>query len=454
VPICYCLISQPSAGRVLLLRTAEGWTLPAVEHGDDWFAHEACTVARDLGQRLGTHLTALREIQEAGLRLCELESHGEPGRLPPGARWVKEGQARSLLLAPPGQRALLQSWFRQKARRRPPLTRAPWERRGWYAEACAWIGEQLARLGLMPRAPVEQFKTAWACSCILRVPTTTGDLYFKAVYARPPREAAIIGELARRWPRHVPHLRAVDHARGWMLADVFGSRCLGGLSLRRWGNAIRLFGRLQSACSEDLQVWSDMGCPDRRPEILVGSLEEILEDPILEQSDPQDRLTTRERKQLVARRACLRRECRDLADSGVPVSLVQQDFRDGNIAICDRTYLFYDWSDTVLSHPFFSACRFLEFVPTTRDRPHPGRRLPTTIRHGGLRDAYLDSWTAYGSPDRLREVFQAAQRLNPLYQAVRWHQELPWCEPGSPWWRDMISSVSCELKRLLAQGDP
>jgi hypothetical protein len=436
-----------------LTRTAEGWTLPVVEHRDDWFAHEACAVARDLGTRLGTRLTALREIQKAGLRLCELENHSAHWRLPPAARWVNEGQSRDLVLEPPGQRNLLQTWFRQEARRGPPVARAPWERRGWYAEALAWIRKQLARLRLTPGSPVEQFKTAWACSCILRVPTTTGDLYFKAVYARPPKEAAVVAELARRWPRHVPRLRAVDHERGWMIADDFGPRCLGELPVPRWENAIRLFGRLQCACSEDLQVWSDMGCPDRRPEILVRSLGAILEDPVLEQADPQDRLSMRERKQLFARRASLRCECLELADSGVPVSIMQQDFRDGNIAVHDRTYLFYDWSDTVLSHPFFSACRFLEYVPTTRDRPNHRARLPTTVRHGRLRDAYLDAWTSYGSHDRLQKVFQAAQRLNPLYQAVRWHQELPWCEPGSPWWRDMISSVTCELKRLVAQCD-
>jgi hypothetical protein len=436
-----------------VLRTAEGWTLPVVEHRDDWFAHEACAVARDLGRRLGTPLTALREIQRAGLRLCELESHGARWRPPPAARWLTEGQARGLPLTPPGQRALLQTWFRQEARRRAPVARAPWERHGWFAEALAWIRKQLDRLGLAPGGPVEQFKTAWACSCILRVPTTAGDLYFKAVYARPPRESAVVAELARRWPRHVPRLRAVDHERGWMIADDFGPRHLGALPLQRWENAIRLFGRLQRACSDDLQVWADMGCPDRRPETLVRSLEAILEDPLLERANPEDRLSPRERKQLLARRAPLRRQCLELAASGVPVSVVQQDFRHGNIAVHDRTYLFYDWSDTVLSHPFFSACRFLEYVPTTPDRARHAGPPPTSVRHGRLRDAYLASWTAYGSPARLREVFQAAQRLNPLYQAVRWHQELPWCEPGSPWWWDMICSASGELKRLVAQGD-
>jgi hypothetical protein len=408
-------------------------------------------VARDLGRRLGTPLTALRELEAGGLRLCELENHGARWRPPAGARWVDEGQAAALPLDPPGQRAPLRAWFRQAASQRPPATRPPWERRGWYAEALAWVGGQLARLGYAPAGPAEQFKTAWPCSSILRVPTTAGDLYFKAVYARPPAEAAVIAELARRRPHQVPRLRAVDEARRWMLAEDFGPRRLDTLPLGRWENALRLFGRLQRECSADLRPWSDMGCPDRRPETLVGYLDEVFEDPILDKAAPDDRLSAGERKRLLARRARLRHECLELAGSGVPVSVVQQDFRDGNIAVRGRTYLFYDWSDTVLSHPFFSACRFLEYVPNTGGRRAGGRRLPTAARHERLREAYLDAWVAYGPRGRLRAVFRRAQRLNPLYQAVRWHRELPWCEPGSPGWRDLVSSVAASLRQLLAQ---
>jgi hypothetical protein len=73
------------------------------------------------------------------------------------------------------------------------------------------------------------------------------------------------------------------------------------------------------------------------------------------------------------------------------------------------------------------------------------------VRHDRLLDAYLDAWAEYAPRDRLRAVFRRAQRLNPLYQAVRWHLELPYCERGSPWWRIMLSSVTESLQELLKE---
>ena len=76
------------------------------------------------------------------------------------------------------------------------------------------------------------------------------------------------------------------------------------------------------------------------------------------------------------------------------------------------------------------------------------------MRHERLIDAYLDAWAEYAPRDRLRAVFRQVQRLNPLYLAIRWHQELPYCEPGSPWWRMMLSSTTESLQELLeAQAD-
>ncbi len=72
MPISYCLIPDASGTRLLLKSGPEGWTLSAVEHDYGWFAHEAVAVARQLGDRLGIRLVALREVEEAGLHLCEL----------------------------------------------------------------------------------------------------------------------------------------------------------------------------------------------------------------------------------------------------------------------------------------------------------------------------------------------------------------------------------------------
>jgi len=453
MPSCYCLVPEVSGTRILVVSGPEGWTLPTVEHGDDWFAHEAVSVARQLSERLGIRLVALREVEEAGLRLCELENLCPEWSPASGCRWADRAAAEALHLTPPDLRALVLAWFRQSSRRRPPAARPPWEKQGWYGGAVAWIEEQLARLAYTSTGPVEQVKTAWSCSCILRVPTTAGYLYFKATYARPPAEVAVIQELARLWPSHVPTLVAADVSRRWMLMEDFGPRELSRMPFARWPGALRLFGRLQRECSAGVSVWLGIGCPDRRMDNLVRRLEPLLFDSLLAQADPPFRLGEGDLERLRADRERWAQELLELGGSPLPVSIVQQDFRDGNVAVRGRDYLFYDWSDTVVSHPFFSACRFLEYVESGGGSPkrRGGRRLPTAVRHERLIDAYLDSWAEYAPRDRLRAVFRQVQRLNPLYQAIRWHRELPYCEPGSPWWRIMLSSMTESLQELLKE---
>jgi len=448
---CYCLVPDNSAARVLMVSGPEGWTLPTVEHADDWFAHEAVTVARQLSERLGIRLVALREIEEAGVRICELENLSPEWSPARGGMWFDRAAASAIRLTPPGLRSLLRTWFRQSGRRRPPTARAPWEQKGWHERAVGWIGEQLVRLSYTPTGPVEQFKTAWSCSCILRVPTTAGYLFFKATYSRPPAEILVIQELATHWPRHVPTILAADESRRWMLMEDFGSRELTRMPFARWSGALRLFGRLQQECSEGLSPWWEIGCPDRRMDNLIGHMEPLFSDPLLTRADPPFRLCEADLKRLMALRERWAQELLELGASPLPVSIVQQDFRDGNVAVRRTGFLFYDWSDTVLSHPFWSACRFLEYVPTTDQRPRrgAGRTLPTAVRHERLIDAYLEAWVDYAPRDRLRALFRQTQRLNPLYQAIRWYLELPYCEPGSPWWRIMLSSLTESLQELL-----
>jgi hypothetical protein len=423
--------------------------LPTVEHDDGWFAHEAVAVARRLSDRLGIKLVALREVEKAGLRFCELENLS-PGWSPgSGLRWVDRAAAAAAHLKARGLRAPLLAWFRQASRRRLPAARSPWEKKGWYDAAVFWIEEQLARLAYTPTGPVEQVKTAWSCSSILRVPTSSGNLFFKATYARPPAEVAVIQELARRWPSNVPTLVAVDISRRWMLMEDFGPRELSQTPFARWPSALKVFGRLQRACSADLSVWLGIDCPDRRMDNLVRRLEPLLSDPLLAKADPPFRLGDDDLKWLRAGRERWAQELLELGESPIPFSIVQQDFRDGNIAVRGRDYLFYDWSDTVVSHPFFSACRFLEYVESGGSaKRREARRLPIAVRHERLRDAYLDMWAEYATRSRLLGVFRQAQWLNPLYQAIRWHLELPYCEPGSPWWRIMLSCVTESLQEV------
>jgi Ser/Thr protein kinase RdoA (MazF antagonist) len=87
----------------------------------------------------------------------------------------------------------------------------------------------------------------------------------------------------------------------------------------------------------------------------------------------------------------LRRLCHELADRGIPDTLQHDDLHDGNLFVRDGRFVFFDWGDACVTHPFHTL------VVTLRALAHRqglGPGAPELLR---LRDAYLESWTGHAS---------------------------------------------------------
>lgn len=148
-----------------------------------------------------------------------------------------------------------------------------------------------------------------------------------------------------------------------------------------------------------------------------------------------------------------------------------QDFRDGNLAVVADSgaaaaggrgyrFVFYDWGDTVVGHPFFCAIRMQDYLR----RPYPspvrgpsGIDTPVVFSAGAhrryVRDAYLEPWTGFAPAAQLRAAFRLARGLNPLWQTLRWWRELPFYERTSPWAVTAATWAPTDLRRIL-NGDP
>jgi hypothetical protein len=81
----------------------------------------------------------------------------------------------------------------------------------------------------------------------------------------------------------------------------------------------------------------------------------------------------------------------------VPPSVQHDDLHDANVFVADGRHRFFDWGDASVAHPFLSL-----LVPLRVAAQRWGCRTGTAslLR---LRDAYLEPWSAYGSPAELRE---------------------------------------------------
>ncbi len=65
----------------------------------------------------------------------------------------------------------------------------------------------------------------------------------------------------------------------------------------------------------------------------------------------------------------------------------------------------------------------------------------------------MQPWTSILGHADLQRAFELARRLNPIYVAIRWYLDAPYCEPTSSWGRAMREAPARELRHWLARMD-
>ncbi|HEX8034592.1 MAG TPA: hypothetical protein VF510_12130 [Ktedonobacterales bacterium] len=225
----YALVPHHSDPRLLFLRDGPHWALPHWQDTQRHYWQTTLHVNAALRQRFDINAAVLRCLAtdrnpETGriARLYEMETHTVPNALPDAMQW--RGRDALDALACPEQRPLLASWF-DEVEGSMPQQRRPWARRGWVQQPISWIGEQLTHLGMIRSGPVEQLRS-WERSCLLRMPTDAGHVYFKAVPRMFTHETLLTQALAMWYPGTAPHVLALDAARDWLLLADLGGHTL------------------------------------------------------------------------------------------------------------------------------------------------------------------------------------------------------------------------------------
>lgn len=231
-----------------------------------------------------------------------------------------------------------------------------WTDPEWLDHAHSWIGERVRECGRTVVGPIEQLHVrAW--STVLRVPTDGGDVFFKADAPELAYEAPLVSLLAAQRPDCVPPLLAADHDRGWLLMADAGTtlRELVGRErdLTRWLDVLPLYAGLQRDMAPHAGELVSLGVPDLRLATLGSAFERLLETVEL----PED-----ERRRLSASVPRVHELCAELAAYGVPETIQHDDFHDAQVFVRDGRYLFLDWGDACVSHPFFTLSVTLEGV--------------------------------------------------------------------------------------------
>lgn len=444
----YLILPHASSARVLLVPDRNGWTLPhftpavtdfrSVRHINDHVREQYGLEA--VVQRCVAH----RYDPNRGLQysVYALENRSPVLPLPDGGMWVGGDELDRVPLAIPEHREWIRRGLQDIVADTVPELRVPWANVGWFDEALGWVQAQLEQLYIKVLGPRVQ-ERAWALSCIMRIETSMGDVYFKAVPPFMVQESVAMREVSRQYPDLLPPPLATDVGRGWMLLPDFGGDLLVRMTdVSRWEEALRMYARMQVEQVGHVDDWLSRGIPDRRLHRMVQLIDPLIamSSQILAGGPPG--FSEAEIEVLRALPLRMKLLCANLAGYGIPHTLVHGDL-GGNILVNGDRYMFFDWTDVCIAHPFFEMATIMDTVYDGNALRH---RHEIEVRTR-LRDAYLEPWTTYGTMEHLVEAFELTKSLGALHQAMSYMWMLMNVAEDARW--ELESGLAMWLKSLL-----
>ena len=228
--------------------------------------------------------------------------------------------------------------------------RAPWARPGGIQAMVEWADAFVTRTG-----PAEQVKS-WNLSCLLRLPTTLGTVWCKAVPRFFAHEGAVMRRVADVRRDLVPPVVAsapgitllghVDGTDQWGAGPDMAMRMVGALvDLQQ-----ALTGSGDELCAEEL--------PDWRAPVFLGDVGRLCR-----RDDVRETLTSEEAVALDLVVEGLPARFAALGECGIESTLVHGDFHPGNWRGGSDTLVLLDWGDSGVGHPLLDMPPFLERMP-------------------------------------------------------------------------------------------
>jgi hypothetical protein len=354
------VIIHPMHPQILVQQQGDQWRLPDL-FIDSRQEGLLAWIKAEVQRHFGLTITVVRQLyeqsDESQQRLYQtflLENHTTVWTPPAQLQWIDPATFDPATLIHPEQRRAVVDCLREIATGITPPQRAAWERPAWFRQAEAWIHNQLTHLGQPTTGPVEQVKL-WFLSCILRVPTTQGMVYFKATNGSllMVNEAVLTQRLAQLFPAVMPQPLAIDAARDWVLLADFGPEVGWDAAVETREAALVAFAQLQIASAPQVDELLAQGCIDRRLPKLTEQIAPLLTDPAL-----MAMIDGEQQQQLQAVAPRLAELCQQMAQYKVPATLVHGDLHMSNVARRGEHFVFFDWSDACVAHPFLGIFKW------------------------------------------------------------------------------------------------
>ena len=229
--------------------------------------------------------------------------------------------------------------------------RMPWARPGGPTADLAWADGVLADRGVRRVAPAEQIRT-WNLSSLWRLPVDGGSVWLKHVAPFFRHESALIPRLASP---AVPTLIGADGARA-LLHEIPGEDMYdAGLPILSRGLSI-LVG-LQRAWLDRGDELLEIGLPDWRGPSLATLIRDVVD------RVPAPAISGEDAAILAGFVAELPARFKEIADCGIPDTLVHGDFSPGNLRGDADALVLLDWGDSGVGHPLLDQPAMLDRAP-------------------------------------------------------------------------------------------
>ena len=401
----YALLPHPDQPLVLTQTRLGKTVLPHLAHNDRVWVGNTRVFQPLLEELTGVPIHILRYVsyhidedmhQLHYVHLLEVSRE----ELPPSDLWQpleKVLEASDLL---PVLQEGLARWHQEQRLGIIPEQRAPWAVSGWHGEVERWIASQIVRLGCGAIESIEAIKS-WSISCVLKVKTEKRIFYFKASRDLPlfVNEGTVLARLAKLYPHRVPVPVAFAPEWNWMLLDDFGDPLGRDAPLDQQTHLMQDFARIQIDSSQKTEILLALGCKDRRIEALSLQIEPLFDDELVISF-----LTLEEREKLKEIVPQLRALIAELIALPIPAALLHGDLHAGNVVRRNSSFLYFDWTDAAISHPYFDMIHiFMEEDETKKT---------------ALQEAYLIPWEENYRKADVRRAWELASTLYGLYHAV------------------------------------
>jgi len=298
-----------------------------------------------------------------------------------------------------------------------------WHDPHWQKQAHEWIRTQAEKNSIQLTGDIEQ-NHAYAWSTVMRVPTHEGMLFFKATAGETIFEIALTEMLAGWFPDCMPELVAVDTGRGWMLMRDGGEQLRASIrptqNIKPWEPVITRYAELQIGLVEHVSQILSLRIPDHRLAALPALYSKLLADESSLMIDQEKGLTSDELHQLQNLAPRFEQICSDLAALGIPETLNNGDFHDGNVLIKNGRITFFDWGDATITHPFVSLRTFFVSIEISLKLDD----YSFTPEMAALLDRYLEPWQKFASKDDLLKAYGLSKPVAAIVKALLWHQTI------------------------------